>query len=75
MIELAYRDMNGILADDMGLGKTIQTIAYLAYLKQEHGIRGKHLIIAPLTVVKNWEREVKKWLPSLNAVILWATEA
>jgi SNF2 family DNA or RNA helicase len=33
MIELAERDMNGILADDMGLGKTIQTIAYFAYLK------------------------------------------
>ena len=48
--------MNGILADDMGLGKTIQTISYFAYLKQEHGLKGKHLIIAPLTVVNNWKR-------------------
>lgn len=56
MIELAYKKMNGILADDMGLGKTIQTISYLAYLKQEHGIKGKHMIVAPLTVVNNWKR-------------------
>jgi SNF2 family DNA or RNA helicase len=34
MIELAFKNMNGILADDMGLGKTIQTISYLAYLRQ-----------------------------------------
>lgn len=56
MIELAYKKMNGILADDMGLGKTIQTISYLAYLKQEHNISGKHLIICPLTVCRNWEK-------------------
>ena len=53
MIELAHKNMNGILADDMGLGKTIQTIAYFAYLKQEFGITGKHLIICPLTVCRN----------------------
>jgi SNF2 family DNA or RNA helicase len=56
MIELACKNMNGILADDMGLGKTIQTISYFAFLKQEHGLKGKHLIIAPLTVVNNWKR-------------------
>jgi SNF2 family DNA or RNA helicase len=56
MIELAKRKMNGILADDMGLGKTIQTISYLAYLKEQFGVIGKHLIVAPLTVIRNWER-------------------
>ncbi len=65
--------MNGILADDMGLGKTIQTIAYFAYLRQQHGIEGKHLIVCPLTVCKNWEREINKWLPEANVHILWAT--
>jgi SNF2 family DNA or RNA helicase len=55
--------MNGILADDMGLGKTIQTIAYFAYLRQQQGIEGKHLIVCPLTVCRNWEREINKWLP------------
>jgi SWI/SNF-related matrix-associated actin-dependent regulator 1 of chromatin subfamily A len=38
--------LNGILADEMGLGKTIQTIAFLAHLK-EMGDEGPHLIIVP----------------------------
>ena len=33
MIQLASKQLNGILADDMGLGKTIQTIAFFAYLQ------------------------------------------
>ncbi len=33
-IELAHKNINGILADNMGIGKTIQTISYLAYLQQ-----------------------------------------
>lgn len=34
--------MNPILADEMGLGKTLQTIAYLAALK-ERGVCGPHV--------------------------------
>lgn len=56
MVGLADRKSNGILADDMGLGKTIQAISYLAYLKEEHGILGKHLIVCPKSVAGNWER-------------------
>ncbi len=28
--------LGGILADDMGLGKTLQTLAWLAWLKERH---------------------------------------
>jgi len=56
MINLASQEANGILADDMGLGKTIQAIAYLAYLREESGIRGKHLVICPKSVSTNWMR-------------------
>lgn len=56
MIGLACQGANGILADDMGLGKTIQSIAYMAYLKEENGIKGKHLIICPKSVQNNWYR-------------------
>ena len=63
MINLAAQNSNGILADDMGLGKTIQAIAYMAYLKEEQGIRGKHLVICPKSVVNNWVKETRKWLP------------
>jgi SWI/SNF-related matrix-associated actin-dependent regulator of chromatin subfamily A member 5 len=75
MINLGAQESNGILADDMGLGKTIQAIAYMAYLKEENGIRGKHLIICPKSVANNWMREVNKWLPSSQAVLLLSTEA
>jgi superfamily II DNA or RNA helicase len=59
----------GVLADDMGLGKTIQTIALLLVVKQED----KHvraLIVAPTSVVTNWERELARFSPSLS-VALW----
>lgn len=59
----------GVLADDMGLGKTIQTIAVLLAVKQEE----KHvraLIVAPTSVVTNWERELARFAPSLS-VALW----
>ena len=58
-------NVNGILADEMGLGKTIDTIALLAYLNlTEKNIT--HLIIVPKGTIKNWENEIKKWLPSLK---------
>lgn len=55
----------GILADDMGLGKTIQAISYLLYLK-EHASENPSLIIAPASVIGNWERELSKFAPSLK---------
>lgn len=74
MVNLAAQESNGILADDMGLGKTIQAISYLAYLNQENGIKGKHLIICPKSVSNNWIREITKWFPSSRAVLLHCTE-
>ncbi|AKT40173.1 uncharacterized protein CMC5_043260 [Chondromyces crocatus] len=59
----------GVLADDMGLGKTVQTIALLLAVKQET----KHLralIVAPTSVVTNWERELERFAPS-TSVALW----
>jgi SNF2 family DNA or RNA helicase len=59
----------GVLADDMGLGKTVQTLALLLAVKQEE----KHmraLIVAPTSVVTNWERELARFAPSLS-VALW----
>lgn len=34
MISLFEEGINGILADEMGLGKTIQTIGFIAFLKE-----------------------------------------
>ena len=56
MINLSAQESNGILADDMGLGKTIQAIAFMAYLREENGISGKHLVVCPKSVSNNWIR-------------------
>ena len=49
---------NALLADEMGLGKTVQTLAYVSTEKQTFPV----LIIAPLVTLKNWEREITKFL-------------
>ena len=57
-----------ILADEMGLGKTLQTIALVwTLLRQSPLGYGKSvintaLILAPSSLIKNWESEFKKWL-------------
>ena len=70
IISLYERGLNGILADEMGLGKTIQSIAFLAYLKQFQKKNGYFLVVVPKSTMPNWSRECKLWCPRLNAVVL-----
>ena len=58
----------GILADDMGLGKTLQVITYLAQLKVR-GELGLNLIVAPRSLIFNWQNEVQKFYPDLEVWI------
>lgn len=74
MIDLYQTQTNALLADQMGLGKTIQAMSFLAYMKDKLKIRGKFLIIAPLSTVGNWKQELDRWLPSLETVILYNTQ-
>ncbi|EQC26461.1 hypothetical protein SDRG_15706, partial [Saprolegnia diclina VS20] len=61
-----YKDRrNGILADEMGLGKTVQVIGMIAQLKAQ-GVAGLFLIVAPLSTLTNWEREFKRFAPSIK---------
>lgn len=59
----------GILADDMGLGKTIQVIAFLGHLKETQSSKLPHLVLAPTSLVYNWEAELKKFYPDINFVV------
>ncbi|KAF2722940.1 SWI/SNF chromatin remodeling complex component [Polychaeton citri CBS 116435] len=68
LTSLYENGLNGILADEMGLGKTIQTISFLAFLR-ERGINGPFLIAAPLSTTSNWVAEFKKWTPSIPVVL------
>ena len=61
------QSLNGILADEMGLGKTIQTIAFLAHLK-ETGEEGPHLIVVPSSTMDNWRKELATWAPEIKVV-------
>ncbi|KAI8566235.1 hypothetical protein RHMOL_Rhmol02G0024400 [Rhododendron molle] len=69
MLSLFNNNLNGILADEMGLGKTIQTIALIAYLIENKGVTGPHLIVAPKAVLPNWVNEFSSWAPSIVAVL------
>jgi SNF2 family DNA or RNA helicase len=53
------------LADEMGLGKTIQAIAVLL----QHAAAGPALVVAPTSVLPNWQAELSRFAPSLNAIV------
>ena len=54
------------LADDMGLGKTVQSLALLLSKANE----GPSLVIAPKSVIPNWDIETAKFAPTLNVKVL-----
>ncbi|MGB8332077.1 MAG: SNF2-related protein, partial [Polyangiales bacterium] len=68
LVFLHELNSGGILADDMGLGKTIQAIALLLWAKGKHK-RKLSLVVAPTSVVPNWEREIHKFAPTLKTVV------
>ena len=64
--------VGGCLADDMGLGKTVQFLALLLAEKRalqsaapshEHG---PTLLFVPMSILKNWELEAKRFTPELR---------
>jgi SNF2 family DNA or RNA helicase len=69
---LAFLERWGLgacLADDMGLGKTIELIAFLLHLKEQEVLESPTLLVCPTSVLGNWEREVKKFGPSLKTIV------
>jgi SNF2 family DNA or RNA helicase len=65
---------SGILADDMGLGKTVQTLAHLQYEKEQGRIKTANLIVAPTSLVGNWQAEAKRFTPELKVLIYHGAE-
>lgn len=77
MLEAWEAGLPGVLnADEQGLGKTLQAIAFLAWMKEnmghsEAGKAGPVLVVAPTSLLVNWEEEVDKHLrsPGLGNVV------
>jgi SNF2 family DNA or RNA helicase len=76
--------LNGCLADDMGLGKSAQVIARLLQerevlanskgteIEKENAIAPAvlpTLLIAPTSVVGNWQKEIEKFAPELRSIV------
>jgi superfamily II DNA or RNA helicase len=60
----------GILADSMGLGKTIQTLAHLLAEQEAGRLDRPALVVAPTSVLPNWQAEAQRFAPSLRIVVL-----
>jgi len=57
---LQEKKLGALLADDMGLGKTLQAICVL---------KNPSLVIAPTSVIYNWEREINRFRPGLKVCV------
>jgi hypothetical protein len=84
---LAENRFGGILADDMGLGKTLQTLVWLAWLREtargpssapsdrqapsDRSATAPSLVVCPKSVMDNWCAEAERFLVGLR-VRTWA---
>ncbi|MCX5043612.1 DEAD/DEAH box helicase [Aldersonia sp. NBC_00410] len=60
--------LGAVLADDMGLGKTVQLLALLAHEKNTAN-GNPTLLVCPMSVVGNWQREAQRFVPSLRVLV------
>lgn len=73
MVSNLKRGQNVILGDEMGLGKTCQCLAVLDFVRRTDLLyKAPFLLIAPLTTLQNWKREIQTWT-EMNVVVFSGT--
>ncbi|CAA7602017.1 Superfamilies 1 and 2 helicase C-terminal domain protein [Acididesulfobacillus acetoxydans] len=68
---LASFGLGGILADDMGLGKTLQVLSFI--LDQKGAQADPALVVAPTSLIYNWQQEAAKFVPDLKVLVIDGT--
>lgn len=70
---------SALLGDEMGSGKTFQTIAAIRrvdmILPEYGGGAYPALIVCPNSLKRNWEREIRRWLPEANPFVIQGSAA
>ena len=62
LAQLIHWQVGGCLADDMGLGKTVQALSAILMSADQ----GPVLVVAPLSVMANWQQECLRFAPTLH---------
>ena len=68
--QLHQHGLGGLLADDMGLGKTLQVLTFLWQCKCRGLLYNPVMILAPTSLLGNWQAEVKRFTPGLSVLVL-----
>jgi len=63
---LSSLGLGACLADDMGLGKTVQLLALEAAHRADDPAIGPTLLLCPMSLVGNWQREAARFTPGLR---------
>lgn len=64
--ECLLRGGRCLIADEMGLGKTLTSLVVAQIYSEEWPL----LVVAPTSVVKNWVKEVQRWLPHMVSEVM-----
>ena len=74
LVQNVETGFGSILADDMGLGKTLQVLTAIQHFKDEGYLEKEHvLVVAPTSLLTNWQEEIRKFTPDLTSYIFHGT--
>lgn len=62
-----------LMADDMGLGKTLQILYFIDWHSRTHRNHKPYLIVAPVSLLENWEQEYNRFFSAPRMSILRLT--